>query len=159
MSFQKAETYTLKEALKKLEGYCAYQERCHKEVVNKLYKMQMIPEAIDQIIVQLINENYLNEERFAQSFARGKFNIKKWGRQRIIAELKQRDISKYNIVTALKEINETDYHKTFHALAEKKWDSIKENNLKKKKKRLADYLFYRGWESELVFEKIQELAH
>ena len=75
--FKKTETYTLKEATKKLKGYCAYQERCHKEVVQKLRDMNMIHQAIDEIITHLIQENYLNEERFAQSYARGKFNIKK----------------------------------------------------------------------------------
>ena len=71
--------YSLEEAKRKLESYCAYQERCHKDVVEKLRGMKMIPEAIDQIATHLIQENYLNEERFARSFARGKFNIKKWG--------------------------------------------------------------------------------
>ena len=101
---KKIETYTIVEAMKKLESYCAYQERCHKEVNQKLRDMGMIPQAIDQIISQLIQENYLNEERFAQSFARGKFNIKKWGKNRIVNELKFRGISIYNIKTALKEI-------------------------------------------------------
>ena len=71
--------YSITEATRKLEGYCAYQERCHKEVIQKLRDMRMIPEAVDQIITHLIQENYLNEERFAQSYARGKFNIKKMG--------------------------------------------------------------------------------
>ncbi len=134
MTFQKAKTYTFEEATKKLEGYCAYQERCHKEVLTKLREMQMIPEAIDQIVVHLINENYLNEQRFAQAFARGKFSIKKWGRNRIVSELKHRNISKYNISSALKEIDEAAYINTFHALAEKRWQSLTEKNLQKKKK-------------------------
>jgi len=92
--FQKS--YTLTEATKKMESYCAYQERCHKEVRQKLYDMRMIPEATELIITGLIEENYLNEERFATSFARGKFRIKKWGKNRITQELKQRNISKFN---------------------------------------------------------------
>ena len=107
--FKKIETYTLKEATKKLEGYCAYQERCHKEVSQKLRDMNMISEAADEIIAHLIQENYLNEERLSQSYARGKFNIKKWGKNRIVNELKFRGISKYNIKTALKEIEDEDY--------------------------------------------------
>ena len=95
----------------------------------------MIPAACEQIITYLIQENFLNEERFAQSFARGKFRIKKWGRTRIIRELKTRQISKYNINTALKEIEETEYLKTFHDLAEKKLASEKEKNIFKKKKK------------------------
>lgn len=149
-------TYTLTEAQKKLEYYCAYQERCHRDVIAKLREMRMIPEAIDHIVTGLIQNNYLNEERFAKSFARGKFTIKKWGRNRIVNELKQRDISQFNIKIALKEINETDYLNTFHMLAEKRWDSLRETNLQRKRKKLADYLFYRGWEPQLVYEKIGE---
>lgn len=154
---KKTASYTLKEATKKLEGYCAYQERCHQEVNQKLREMGMIPEAIDQIIAHLIKENYLNEERFAQSFARGKFNIKKWGKNRISNELEQRHISKYNIKTALKEINDVTYLDTLAALAEKRLEAIKEANKQKRRKKLADYLLYRGWESHLVYAKISEL--
>lgn len=150
-------SYTLPEATKKLERYCAYQERCHYEVVEKLKGMRMIPEAIDHIVAHLIQENYLNEERFAKSFARGKFNIKKWGRKRIVRELQQREISIFNIKSALSEINEEDYLTTLDELAKKRLDQIKETNLQKRKKKLADYLFYRGWESHLVYEKLHEL--
>ena len=157
MHFQKIDTYTLKEATKKLEGYCAYQERCHKEVVQKLKGMNMIPEAIDEIVTQLIRENYLNEERFAQSYARGKFNIKKWGKRRITNELKFRGISKYNIKTALKEIEDDAYLSTLDSLSRKRLQAIKETNTQKRRKKLADYLLYRGWESHLVYEKLREL--
>ncbi len=150
--------YTLKEATKKLEGYCAYQERCHKEVTGKLWELRMIPEAIDQIIVHLIDNDFLNEERFSKSFTRGKFTIKKWGRQRIISELKFRGISKFNIQTALREIDDDAYQKTFNELADKRLTQISEKNRLKRRKKLADYLLYRGWESELVYEKIKELV-
>lgn len=148
---------TLREAKRKLENYCAYQERCHKEVIEKLKGMRMIPEAIDQIVTQLIEDNFLNEERFAKSFARGKFNIKKWGKNRIVNELKQRQISRYNITTALKEIDEETYIETLDTLAKKRLEQITETNLQKKRKKLADYLLYRGWESHLVYEKLREL--
>lgn len=155
MMNQKA--YTLSEATKKLEGYCAYQERCHKDVVNKLREMRMIPEAIDQIVVHLIENNYLNEERFAKSFARGKFTIKKWGGKRITLELEQRSISRFNIKTALQQINETAYLETFDELADKRLAQITEKNRLKRRKKLADYLLYRGWENDLVYSKIKEL--
>lgn len=155
--FEKTKSYTLEEATKKLEGYCSYQERCHKEVVAKLKGMRMIPEAIDQIVVHLIDHDYLNEERFAQSFTRGKFSIKKWGRRRIVSELKQRGISKFNIQTALKEIDDASYFDTFDALAEKRLSQLSERNPQKRKKKLADYLLYRGWESHLVYDKVKEL--
>ena len=119
--------------------------------------MKMIPEAIDQIVGHLIQENYLNEERFAKAFARGKFQIKKWGTNRIVRELKFRDISAYNIKSALAEIQNEDYLKTFDELAKKRLGQIKETNPFKKKKKLADYLLYRGWESHLVYEKANEL--
>ena len=154
---QYTKSYTLPEATKKMEHYCAYQERCHYEVVEKLKGMRMIPEAIDHIVTHLIQENYLNEERFAKSFARGKFNIKKWGKKRIVLELKQREISAFNIKTALAEIKDEDYHNTLDELAQKRLGQIKERNIQKRKKKLADYLLYRGWESHLVYEKLQEL--
>ncbi len=149
--------YTLTEATKKLESFCAYQDRCHKDVETKLRDMGMIPEATNQIIGHLIQENYLNEERFAKSFARGKFRIKKWGKNRIVNELKQRQITKYNITIALKEIEQEDYIETLNILAKKRLSQIRETNIQQRKKKLADYLLYRGWESHLVYEKLKEL--
>ncbi|WP_422349314.1 regulatory protein RecX [Flagellimonas sp.] len=150
---------SVQEALRKMEHYCAYQDRCHKEVIDKLKSMRMIPQAIDTIMAHLIQENYLNEERFAKSFARGKFNIKKWGRNRIVNELKTRQISRFNIKSALKEIDEEDYRVTLDELAKKRWEQLQEANIQKKKKKTADYLLYRGWESHLVYEKLMELVN
>ncbi|WP_425589992.1 regulatory protein RecX [Flagellimonas algarum] len=141
-----------------MERYCAYQERCHKEVVQKLKDMRMIPRAIDQIITHLIEANFLNEERFAKSFARGKFNQKKWGKTRIVRELRMREISRFNINSALAEITDEAYHATFDELAEKKAAQIEATDLMKKRKKLADYLLYRGWESDLVYQKVYELT-
>jgi len=153
-------TYTVDEAKRRLERYCAYQERCHKEVRQKLYEMRMIPLAIEEIIDHLLRHNFLNETRFAQTFARGKFRTKKWGRNRIVNELKMRQISKFNIKIALKEIPDSEYYKTFEALAEKRMQQLSsEKNLQKKRKKLADYLFYRGWEPELVYAKINEIPN
>ncbi|WP_299337689.1 regulatory protein RecX [uncultured Psychroserpens sp.] len=152
-----SKTYTVDEAQKRLERYCAYQERCHKDVIQKLYEMRMIPEARDQIIVHLLKHDFLNEERFAKAFVRGKFRIKKWGKQRLKLELKRKDINRTLIDIALKEITDEEYFNTFQELAAKKLDSIRETNLQKKRKKLADYLLYRGWESHLVYDKIREL--
>jgi len=148
---------TVTEATKKMERYCAYQERCHRDVMDKLQTMKLIPEAKEKIILHLIEHNFLNEERFARSFARGKFRIKKWGKQRIIRELKYRQISQYNIKFALREIPEIDYLQTFENLAQNKCDAITETNVSKKRKKLVDYLLYRGWETQLVYEKVNEL--
>lgn len=148
--------YTVDEALTKLENYCVYRERCHKEVEQKLYELRMIPEAKEKIILHLIEHDFLNEERFAKAFSRGKFRIKKWGRQRIIRELKYKGVSKYNIDSALKEISEVDYLNAFNELAEKKYASITESNKNKKKRKLIDYLIYRGWESHLIYDKVNQ---
>ncbi len=155
---KKNTTVTVAEATKKLEHYCAYQERCHQEVVQKLKSLNMIPQAIDHIVAHLISHDYLNEERFARSFARGKFNQKAWGKNRIIRELQLRQISKFNIKAALSEIDETQYLEKLNELAQKRWALLPEKNSYKKKKKVADYLFYRGWEPSLVYEKINELS-
>ena len=148
-------TYTVQEAQKKLEHFCAYQERCHKEVRRKLTDMRMIPEAIDAIMVHLISHNFLNEERFARAFVRGKFRIKKWGKNRLKRELKLREISKYSIDIALQEIDLDDYETTLNELVQKRITQVKEANRYKKQKKVADYLLYRGWESQLIYEKLK----
>jgi regulatory protein len=154
MDFSK--TYTVEEAQKKLESYCAYQERCHKEVRTKLQNMRMIPEAIDAIMVHLIQHNFLNEERFAKAFVRGKFRIKKWGKNRLLRELKLREISKFSIAEALKEIDPEEYETTLQDLTLKRIAQVKEKDRYKKKKKVADYLLYRGWESHLVYDKLND---
>jgi regulatory protein len=155
----KHKSYTLEQALVVLQKYCAYQERCHMEVEQKLKSMRMIPEAIDHIIVALISDNYLNEERFAVAYVRGKFNIKKWGKKRLLLELKQRKISQYNIEKALQQLDRKTYLSTFHLLAEKKANTLEHLPPLKKKKKLVDYLLYRGWESELIYDKINTLLN
>ena len=150
-------TYTVDEATRKLEHYCAYQERCHQEVTRKLRSMQMIPMAIDHIIGHLIQHNYLNEERFARSFARGKFRQKYWGRNRIERELKAREVSKYNIKAAMQELPQEEYTQHLYILAQKKLQQIRETHPMKKRKKLADYLLYRGWETHLVYDTVKDL--
>ena len=146
-----------KEVQSKLEYYCSYQERCHQEVVQKLYDLGIKSNEVDIIIVHLIENNFLNEERFARSFARGKHRIKLWGKNRIVNELKQRQISVPNIKYALTEIREEEYLDTFDKLTEKHWETIRETNFEKKKKKFCDYLLRKGWESNLVYQKLKEL--
>ncbi|MDQ6528774.1 regulatory protein RecX [Flavobacterium sp. LHD-85] len=150
-------TFTIKEALQKLEHFCAYQERCHDEVVSKLYDLKMTRDEIDSIVVQLIEGNFLNETRFACSFARGKHRIKHWGKIRITNELKLRNISSTNITLALKEISAEEYFETFENLSERCWNSISEPNQLKKRKKFCDYMLRRGYESNLVYEKVKDL--
>lgn len=152
------ESFTVEQAKRAIERYCAYQERCHKEVEQKLWKMNMIPLAQEEIILHLLQHDFLNETRFAQSFARGKFRIKSWGRQRITMELKTRGISKRNIDIALKEISVEDYEAVFDTLSRKRLKQLaSEKNKYTKRKKLADYLLYRGWESERVYARTLEL--
>ncbi len=152
-----SEVNSVKEAIHKIEHFCAYQERCHDEVVQKLRAMKMDSNEIDEILAHLIQENYLNESRFACSFARGKHRIKFWGKVRIVNELKNRNISTYNINLALKEITAEEYETNFNALAERNWNSIKESNGLKKRKKCCDFLLRKGYESNLVYEKVKEL--
>lgn len=150
---------TIKEAIQKTEHYCAYQDRCHEEVVQKLRSMKMDSDEIDQIIAHLISENFLNEERFACSFARGKHRIKHWGKIRITNELKFRGINQTLINIALKEISPDEYLETFDSLANRQWEAIHEHNSLKKRKKFCDYMLRRGFESNLVYEKVRELEN
>jgi regulatory protein len=153
---QKKTSFSLQEAQKKLEHYCAYQERCHWEVEQKLKQMGMIPSAQELIITKLIEENYLNESRFAQSFARGKFRIKKWGKQRIVRELKARKMSAYNIKLALKEISDSDYQSTFFSLFEKRKEAVSHELIPIQKKKILAFMVYRGWETHLIYTALNE---
>ena len=150
---------TVSEAQKKLEYYCAYQERCHLEVSTKLDNLGIIPTAQELIITHLIEENYLNETRFAQSFARGKFRVKKWGKNRIVRELKLRQISSYNIKIALQEIAEEDYSQTLTEIAEKFWQTNAHRSPILRKKKVMDALRYRGWENKLIYDTMVALVN
>lgn len=149
--------FTLKEIYAKMEYYCAYQERCYKEVEEKLYSFSSNQSEKDEILTYLIENNFINEERFAQSFVRGKHNYKLWGKNRIVNELKFRNISSRNIQTALKEIPETTYLHNFHSLAEKNWETIKEPKGQKRNKKFVDFLLRKGYETNLIYEKLHEL--
>jgi regulatory protein len=147
-------TYTLEEALKKAENYCAYQERCHQEVRQKLIEMRMIPEAIDHILGHLIAEGYLNEGRFTEQFVLGKFRHKGWGKNRLRQELKQRDISGLAIDRALREIDLEEYQATFHQWVEKLWRQSTGKPQANRLQKLRDGLRYRGWEPEWIYEAL-----
>ena len=154
----KSENFTIKEIEFKLKQYCSYQDRCHNEVENKLSKFNLISQAKDQILFNLINEDYLNETRFCKSFVRGKFKIKNWGKKRIIQELKSRKISEFNIKKGLSEINEIEYLEKFENLFNKKLSSLENLNRIDKKKKIFSYLQYRGWETNLIYEKINQIS-
>ena len=153
----KKKILSLLEAQKKMEHYCAYQERCHKEVVKKLQELGMIPISVNTIVSKLVEDNYLNETRFAQSYARGKFRIKKWGKIRIRRELKARNLSDYNIRKALEEISDLDYNTTFLELFEKRKKEVYENIPSVQKKKIISYMVYRGWELEKIYEAMHQI--
>ena len=112
----------------------------------------------DEIIATLIEENYLNEERFAIAFAGGKFRIKQWGRVKIKYELKQKQVSDYSIKKALKQIDEEDYMKVLNKLAKEKYASLKSEQHLIRKKKTMDHLIRRGFEAELVNESIKTIT-
>lgn len=155
--FGHRKTYTVEQARQKLEAYCSYQERCHEEVLAKLRTMSMIPEAIDLIVSHLIEHNFLNEERFSISFARGKHRIKSWGKIRITNELKARNISQRNIAAALKEISLEEYSETFERISHRMWESITGAITQSKRKKFCDYLLRKGFEGNLVYDRLKEL--
>ena len=154
---QRKKTYTVNEAKLVLERYCIYQERCHKEVQKKLDEMSMIIEAKELIILHLLQHDFLNEERFTKSYVSGKFNIKKWGKIKIISQLKYRYISDYNIKSALSIINEDDYLKVLFDLAYKKKLFIRGKNEFDKRKKLTNFLLSRGFEIHLIIDVVNEL--
>jgi regulatory protein len=152
MEAKQKKIYTKDQALSKAMDYCAYQERCQQEVRDKLYYWGLHKDDVENLIAHLISEGYINEERFAKTFAGGKFRIKKWGKNKIINELKHRMISKYCINKALQEIDDSEYLKLLKQIITKKSKEIKEKNPFKKANKLALYCISRGYESELVWE-------
>ena len=139
-------------ALVKMQSWCAYQERSQQEVRDKLYDLGMRTEAVENIISHLIQDNFLNEERFALAFARGKFTIKKWGRIKIKQELKQKRVSDYCLKKALQQIDETEYMNTLKKLIETKRKLIKEPNKIKLQYKLMNYALSKGYEKDIVFD-------
>ncbi|MFT7121524.1 MAG: regulatory protein [Neolewinella sp.] len=155
---EKKVVYTYEDALAALQHFCAYQDRCHKEVRQKLKDLQYYGDLAEEVICALIQENFLDEERFARSFARGKFNMKRWGRMKITRELRMKEVSAYCIKKGLSEIEEDDYQQTIDD------ELLRRDRLERKglhpflrRKKLADYMFQRGYESHMTWETINRL--
>ncbi len=150
--------HSKEEALPKAKHYCAYQERCHSEVKEKLYGFGLHKKDVEELLSQLIEENYLNEERFATQFAGGKFRIKKWGRVKIKYELRKKQVSDYCIKKALKSIDDADYNKTLQKIFTDKLKTLKgEKNIFIKKRKLQDHILQKGFESELVHKLLAKV--
>ena len=148
-------SFLLPEILAKAQHYCAYQERCHQEVRNKLYELGCNTDTVNDLLVKLIETNFLNEERFAKAYAGGKFRTKKWGKLKIKRELMARKISDYCIKTAMKEINEKDYRHCLMGLIKKKmplkatWQD---------QQKVTTWLMAKGFELDLIKEAIPQLT-
>lgn len=149
---------TKEEALQKLRQYCIYQERSHYEVQQKLYELGIRKAEQDEIIATLIEEDYLNEERFAKQFAGGKFRMKEWGRNKIYYALREKRVSEYNIKKGLKEIDDEEYKKVLNELAEKKYETLGDEQYLVRKKKTVDYLLQKGFEPDLVTKALNELT-
>jgi regulatory protein len=139
-------------ALIKMQSWCAYQERCQQDARTKLYELGLWSDAVENIIVKLIEDNFLNEERFATAFARGKFTIKKWGRIKIKQELKQKRVGDYCLKKAMQQIDETEYMATLKKLIDSKRKLIKEKSPIKLNYKLMNYVLSKGYEKDLVFD-------
>lgn len=144
------------QALQKIYHYCAYQERSHKEVRNKLYGYGLWRNQVEDLVTRLITEGYLNEERFAKSFAGGKFRMKKWGKVKITRELEAQGLTPRCIRQGLNEIDQSDYQRTLETLITKKWDATEESNAFKKKDKVARYAIMKGYEPDLVWGILRE---
>lgn len=138
--------------------YCNYQERCHKEVRNKLYELGATSHEVQQLITEVIEAGLLNEERYAKAYARGRFRIKHWGRQKIVQQLKLNQVSAYCIKAGLGEIDPDEYYKTLNHLAERKISELRtEKNLFVKKQKTYRYLLQKGFEADLINTIIQDI--
>lgn len=153
----KKKYHSYDEALSKLQAYCAYQERCHKEVRQKLRDLGIWGDDVDQIVTELITDNFLNELRYAKAFAGGKFRVKKWGKKRIIQALKFNYVSAYSIKKAIQsELPDEEYDATLRQVLEKKDKLLRESNPYKRRQKLAKYAQDKGFESALIWSILNE---
>jgi regulatory protein len=156
---KKQKSLSIQEIYQKITAWCAYQDRCHAEVRDKLYSYELKTDDINEIISKLIQESYLNEERFARSYAGGKFRIKKWGRKKILSGLKQKSVSPNCIKLGMQEIDEQDYELTMLMLIEKKNKELgKEKNDYIRNNKIAEYLIRKGYEPDMVWDIIKNIC-
>jgi len=149
--------YDIKILIEQLKNYCAIQERCSSDIVTKMKTWRITNENQNKILDILIQEDFINDKRYSKSFCRGKFRIKKWGKVKIANELKRKNINPSTITSSLNEIKDIDYNTELDTQFNKKKQSIKSSNYYDKKKKIANYLIGKGYESNLVWEKLREL--
>ncbi|OYU95728.1 MAG: RecX family transcriptional regulator [Bacteroidetes bacterium B1(2017)] len=145
------------EILLKIASYCAYQERCHNEVLHKLAEWGVYGQEADQQLLKLIEQNYVNEERFAKAYAGGKFRVKHWGRLKIKRELKLRGISDYCIQLALKEIEDNDYQATLLKLVQDKMATLKGKHPLEANRKIYHHVATKGYEGDLIMDAIKQV--
>ena len=151
--------YDIKIALERLKNFCTLQDRCQFDVIQKMKEWGLLELTQYHILEILISDKYIDEERYAQSFSRGKFRIKKWGRIKIANELRKKQISNICINKGLKEIEDEEYEILLNNLLEKKNNSLKDKNHFARKKKIASFLIQRGFEGNLVWDKIREFSN
>jgi len=151
--------YNKQAILKKLQRYCAYQDRCHQEVRTKLIALKVYGDDLEDIVVELINENFLNEERYARSYTRGKFRLKKWGRNKIKRNLAQRRVSSYCVKKGMEEIDEEDYLSTLKDILTNKMQRHDDLSELLAKDKAIKYASSRGYEADLIFKLIKEIEN
>jgi len=149
--------YDIKNLIEQLKSYCAIQERCSNDIVTKMKSWRITNKNQNKILEILIQEDFINDKRYSKSFCRGKFRIKKWGKIKIVNELKRKNINPTTIISSLNEISDMDYSKELDTQFNKKKQSITTLNYYEKKKKIANYLIGKGYESNLVWEKLREL--
>jgi len=150
--------YDVSIAIERIKNYCALQDRCQWDVLEKMREWGLQQATKDHILEILINDKYVDEERYAESFCRGKFRIKNWGKRKITNELKRKQISIICINIGLQEIDDNDYNQVLEKLFHKKNATLKDKNHFIRKTKIANFLIQRGFESNLVWDKIRELS-
>lgn len=148
----------MKDDILKLRYYCAYQERCHMEVREKCWELGLRGEDIENAIAHLVEDGFLNEERFAKAYAGGKFRMQHWGKKKISMMLKQKQVSAYCIRKGLEEIDEEEYEKTLQQLASRKYELLKSEQYLKRQYKTMQFLLQRGFEQELARAAIEQIA-
>lgn len=146
------------QAKAKAAKYCAYQERTQQEVRDKLYQYGLYSEAVEEVLSELITDGFINEERYAQAYCRGKFGQNKWGRIKIAMGLKQKGLSTYCIRKGMREIEEADYQQQLTDLCQRKWQSLEGEDTYQRKNKTARYLMGKGYETDLVWKTLESLG-
>ena len=149
--------YSIEQIIQKLENFCAYRERCEAEIKQKMYTLKVSVSEYEMCLHHLKENNFYNDERFANSFAYGKNAIKKWGRKKIAMELQSKNIDTDKINQSLLQIDEGMYLLKLEDILTKKSRSVKETDLYKKKQKLIQFAMQKGYEYEIINEALKKI--